>query len=75
MLQEKPRVEFEEDAFLTGRMKSMQGKVASSLEVKGFAGWLIRNNIAKTEKTAQFIMMGIAALNILLTILVIKLLS
>ena len=45
----------------------------SPSQPKGFVGWLIGKGIVKSEKTAQVFLFGVVAVNIAITLLVIKL--
>lgn len=82
MINEPKHVEFEEDQFLTGKSKypQYQNPSGTSFSVggeytgktKGIAGWLLRHKIAKSEKSAQFIMLGIIAINFAIMILVMR---
>lgn len=77
-------VEFDEDKFSYGRPRptgSMpatggsaypQTSYGSGERIPGLTGWLVRHHLAKSENSAQYVMVGIIIINIIITFLVIK---
>jgi hypothetical protein len=66
-------VEFEEDNFSKNyaRVGSTQSysnqNTYSNQEERGIIGWLIKHNLAKSKQSAQYYLLGIIAVNLLIT--------
>lgn len=78
-------VEFEEDSFsykrpsgtanagnASGYSMNTGYGMQNSQGPKGMVGWLIRHHLAKSEKSAQVVMIGLVVINIIITVIVIK---
>ena len=75
-------VEFDEDKFSYTPPKGAQpvgaspsfpaGSSGYSSAPKGMSGWLIAHGLAKSEKSAQVMMVFLVLVNIVITVLVVK---
>lgn len=66
-------VEFDQDQFGLEQKRAHNTLQYSQGGEKGLVGWLMRHGIAKSTKSAQFIQIGIIAINLAITFYVISL--
>lgn len=65
-------VEFEQDTFSQMTRNAVRRNSGIYGSSSKFSAWLIARGIAKDDATAQWIQLGIVAVNIVITIFVIK---
>lgn len=70
-------IEFEEDNLSRNYARVGNSPVYASnnnysdSEERGIVGWLIKHNLAKSKQTAQYYLIGIVVINLLITFIVI----
>jgi hypothetical protein len=74
-------VEFDEDKFQYGGTQGNQRQTSSSSQMiyniqssnpTGMVGWLIKKGIVGSENTAQYVLVGVIIINIVIAFIVIK---
>jgi len=70
-------IEFEEDNFSKNYAQTSSSQaytnqnIYSNSEERGMVGWMIKHNLAKSRQAAQYYLLGVIAINLLITLITI----